>query len=168
MGKIFVEGIEIDIHEKKTSEEDEHAIKEGMYVMKSVATNKFRSSIYEYATGEKVLISKVVRFSKEYYRIVLFNDLEKKAWNLLEASCEMDTKVRRLTSTMFFIWNQTQVSFCQILPSTRVQEFTTNFGKLNDIYFESDYILVSYADGRRNTIASFGLDGKLIRTHYEN
>ncbi|MCL2587287.1 MAG: hypothetical protein FWE31_03555 [Firmicutes bacterium] len=167
LGKVFVEGTEIIMTEKERVDDGEHIIKDGEYILKSTAKRDFKSSIYEYAAGEKVLVSKVIRFSKEYYKIVLFSDQKAKAWNLLELPADMDIRMRRLSGTMFFIWTINQISFCEILPSTRVQEFTTNFVKLNDIFFESEYVMVSYNDEGRNTVASFGHDGRLIKTHFE-
>jgi len=99
--------------------------------------------------------------------MVLFCDFEKMAWNLIEVSTGEDVRMKRLDGNMFFIWTQKQISFCNTRPSGRVEEWTINFTSLGEIHFEQDHILLSYEEEGRTTVASYGLDGKLIKTHFE-
>ena len=175
MGKIFVEDTEISITEKIAKEEGEHVIQDNQYILTSTETRNFKSTIFTYPSGEKILISKVVLFSKKHFKIVLFCDNKKLAWNLIVLPFDHDVRIKRLNETMFFIWTKTQISFCRIKPSTKVEEFTTNFSKLNDVRFEKKFILVSFSDfdeeypGKlHSSVISYGLDGKRLKTHYED
>jgi len=167
LSKIFIEDTEIFTKEKSKQDDGEHIIKDKQYIQKSVIHRDFMSSIFEFPLGEKVLISKVQRFSKDFYKFVLFCDFEKMAWNLIEVSTDQEIRIKRLDEKMYFLWTKVQISFCNTKPSGKVEEWTTNFSELGEIHFEDDHILLSYIEGDRNVVASYGFDGKLIKTHFE-
>ena len=175
MGRIYVEDTKITITEKATSEGAQYVIQDDRYILNSTEVRNFQSSIYTYSTGEKVLISKVILFSKDHYKIVLYDETQQIAWNLIDLPTEHDVRVKRLTGDMFFIWTKNQFSFCRTKPSAVVEEFTTNFTKLKDVRFGRDFVLACFKDedlenpGKyKKTVIAFGYDGKRIKTHHED
>jgi len=183
MSKIFIEDTEISIREKSTVQEEQHSIDGKKYTNRTIISKEFESSIYAYEEVEKVLISKIPRFGSEFYKIVLFNDESQKAWNTIELSCELEIRVKRMGKDNFVIiadgkGSQTilsQVSFCRLKPSTKVEEITINFTKLNEVRFidsgGTDYVLLSYSDVRDNmtyhTLALYNAEGKCEQLLYE-
>jgi len=181
MEKVFVENTEISISEKTPKESSDHSIRGNFYVQEIIVKKEFKSSIYKYSPAESMIVGKVNRFSMEYFKIIFSNDKESKAWNLIELPQEVEVKVKRLSPDMFIIigdskgkdGHMSQVSFCRIKPSTKVEEFAISFCKLNHFYIMQDKIIIGYSDFSKEedretiTIASYNFDGKLLKTHYE-
>ena len=181
-GKVFIENAEVIMEEKApVVERGEHIIKKDKYVLKTLIKEEFSSTIHHYNEIEKILVSKVRMFGEDYYKIVFCNDEQAKAWTLIELSCALEVRVTRLKEQVFIVTgdNKTdrdimsQISFCRLKPSTKVEEFTTSFTKLNYVSFINNCILVSSTDvckieGRvHSMICSYNSDGKLLETHYE-
>lgn len=178
MGKIYIEDSEIKISEKEEEVDNEYQINNDKYVMSSTVKVEFKSSIYTYG-DEKVLISKINRFNEDYYKIVIFNDNVKKAWNLLELPEKLQIRIKRYSVDTFVVVgdnredNHTpaQVSFCKLKPSTKVEEITVNFAKLNDIFFFKNEIVIAYDDNigdkAYHTLVVYNSDGKLLQTLFE-
>lgn len=180
MSKIVIENTEIITTEKKQLIDEEHIIKKNNYVYTSVTKTEFKSSIFLYGEYEKILISKILRFDKEYYKIVLFNEKIEKAWNLIELSAELEIKIRRLSAEQFIIIGNSkhngnvtpQVTFCKLKPSTRTEKITINFTKLNDIHFlKNGKIAICYDDADEGKIdhllALYSIEGALQKTLFE-
>ena len=180
MGKIIVENEEMTITEKKTVSGGEHVIEKKNYIMRSVTTTEFKSTIYSYAEHESILISKTSRFNEEYYKIVLFNEQVAKAWAIIELSAELDIKVKRLGADGFIVIGESrrenvmsQVSFCKLKPSTKVEEIAINFTKLLEIRFlGNNTILINYEDKDGNgkvyhVLTAYNYEGKILKTYYE-
>lgn len=180
MAKIFVENTEIKISEKVDIEDGAHQIKGDYYTMHSVITKDFKSTIFSY-DDVSVLISKITRYGEEYYKIVIFNDAISKAWQLIILSVKLDIKIKRLTDAVFFVVAEnkngevvSQISFCKLKPSTRVDEVTINFTKLNEVnYIGDNSILLCYDEddvisGRTTHMLSmYNYEGKLLKNFYE-
>jgi len=181
-GRVFVENVEVVMEEKPpVIERSEHVIKSSNYVLKTLIKKEFRSTIHKYNEIENILVSKVNMFNEDYYKIIFSNDRLSKAWTLIEMPCALEVKVTRLSDDMFTITGDSkgnksvmsQVSFCRIKESTKVEEFTISFTKLNYIFFLNGCIVLSYTDINdiedriTGTIASYNFDGKLLKTHYE-
>lgn len=182
MKKIFIEDTEIKMLETQDETEGQHSIERGFYINRSTIKVEFKSSIFSYGEDIKVLISKIKRFSEEYFKIVIFNDKDAKAWTLIELSCKLEVKVKKVSEENFIITGDSkgekgvmsQISFCKLKPSTKVEEITINFSKLNNIHFlGEDRIVVSYSDigpmdtKALNTLAMYSKEGKLRQTIYE-
>jgi len=183
MGKMIIEDVEIKINERNVVKEEEHIIDEGKYVNRAVVIREFESSIYSYSENEKVLISQISRFGELYYKVVIFHDGSKKAWNLVELPTDLEVRVRRMSEENFVITAdnkgnekiQSQVSFCKLKPSTKVEEITISFTKLNEVRFikgeDGDFILVYYTDNLDericHTLALYNASGKCEQTLYE-
>ena len=181
-GKIFIEDVEVIMEERPpVVKHGEHIIKGNKYILQTTIKEEFRSTIHNYNNHEKILVSKLRMFGEEYYKIVFCNDKLSKAWVLIELSCFLEIKVRRLGEDMFFIVGEnktdrnilSQVSFCRTKPSTKVEEFTSSFTKLNYISFIKDTIFISSTDicasedRVHSIVSSYNFDGKLLQTHYE-
>ena len=183
MGKILIEDVEVKINERNVIKEEEHIIDEGKYINRAVVIREFESSIYSYNDNEKVLISQISRFGELYYKMVIFHDESKKAWNLVELPMDLDVSVRRMGEDNFVITADSkgnekiasQVSFCKLKPSTKVEEISISFTRLNEVRFivseGSDYILICYSDSDdgevRHTLALYNASGKCEQTLYE-
>ena len=177
-----MEDKEIIISEKIEVGEITHAIKGDTYSVTKNEKTLFKSSIFSYA-DISVLVSKEKRFNDYYYKIVLFSDKESKAWELIAVLSRLEIKLKRLKKDVFFVsgigstLNDTsQVSFCKIKPSTKVDEITMNFNKLDGIdYILDKGILLAYAEvaDRRGEEKLFKLlslynnEGKLVKNFYE-
>ena len=180
MAKIFVENTEIKISEKVEVQDGAHQIKGDFYTMHSVMTKDFKSTIFSYA-DVSVLISKITRYGEEYYKIVIFNDSISKAWQLIILSSKLDIKIKRLTGAVFLVVAESkfadvvsQVSFCKLKPSTKVDEVTINFTKLNEVnYIGDNSILLCYDEedvisGRTTHVLSmYNYEGKMLKNFYE-
>ena len=176
MAKVFVENVEITITEKSKVDSGEHIIKNDDYIMRSVTTTEYKSSIYSYSKFEKILISKVNRFNEGYIRVVLFNDNLAKAWTIIELSEKLEIKVQRVREDGFIVIGNSkddtsvtsQVSFCKLKPSTKVEEIVINFTRLNEVFYLSkNKVVISYEDidpdGKTcKTLAIYNYDGKLL------
>ena len=181
MAKIFIEDEEIIVSYKETKESGEHIIEKDDYIMRSFLRTEFKASIFSYCEFEKILISKTKRFNEEYYKFVLFNDKESKAWNIIELSVKLDIKIKRMRDDIFVVIGDnkgadvtSQVSFCKLKPSLKVEEIAINFSRLNEILFlPKDNILLSYSDQDKiddniyHTLAVYNHDGILQKTVYE-
>lgn len=178
-GKILIENKEIIIDEKAPSEgNDEHIIGETQYTLKTTTTREITSSIYTYSDGMKALTSIVNRFGEEYFKVLLFSDNISKAWTLIELSSDLNVRVRRLGEFMFVVIGYSkdpdnkkivsQFSFCKLMPSTMVEERTTNFWRLRGVQFASDHIVMDYDElenGKmRNVVSKYNFEGKLLST----
>ncbi|MCL2756398.1 MAG: hypothetical protein FWE45_05115 [Firmicutes bacterium] len=181
-GKVFIENVEVVLEDKPpVVERSEHVIKSSHYVLKTLIKKEFRSTIHKYNEIENILVSKIKLFNEDYYKIIFSNDRLSKAWTLIETPCTLEIKVTRLSDEMFVITGDnkgdksvmSQVSFCRIKESTKVEEFTISFTKLNYIFFLNGCIVLSYTDINEEedkvsgTIATYNFDGKLLKTHYE-
>jgi len=180
MAKFFVESTEIEIKEKRDVEELGHKIEGKYYMVDTLVTNHFKSAIFSYQ-DISVLVKKAERFGEMYYKIVLFSDASEKAWKLITLSARLNTKVRRLSEDTFLVIGESpspdllsQVSFCKMKPSTKVDEITLNFSKLIDIRFlKEGSILLNYTEegglnAEKVTVLSmYNYDGKLLRNFYE-
>ncbi|MDR0850835.1 MAG: hypothetical protein LBN07_05185 [Christensenellaceae bacterium] len=180
MAKIFVENTEIKISEKVDIEDGAHQIKGDYYTMHSVITKDFKSTIFSYG-DVSVLVSKITRYGEEYYKIVIFNDAVSKAWQLIVLSAKLDIKIKRLTGAVFLVVAESnvpdvvsQISFCKLKPSTKVDEVTINFSKLNEVnYIGDNSILLCYDEadvisGRTTHVLSmYNYEGKLLKNFYE-
>jgi len=180
MEKIFVEDTEIVISEKAPKETGEHVLRDNVYILESTVKRQFKSTIFKYNEHECILVSEVSRFNMQYFKIIFFNDGIAKAWNLIELPRGLDIRIRRLTDTMFVVTGSntgkqgvmSQFSFCRIKPSTKVEEFTEYFSRLNHFSVSQENVILSYTDidvsedRASGTIASYNFDGKLIKTHY--
>ena len=172
-GKVTIEGTQIKISTRPAAESDEHIIENDRYVLKQTVTVETKSCLYTYTTGEKVLVSIVKRFHEEYYKIVIFDDKQAKAWNLLEISALLDVKVKRLNNSVFVVSGSgraSQISFCRLKPSTAVEEFTISFNKLHKVVYFEDSVAVRYSDvcpedgKEKETSAVYNFDGKLLHS----
>ena len=180
MPKIFVEDTEIEIREKSDVDSTGHQINGKYYTMKTVITTDFKSTIFSYE-DVSVLISKIERFGEMYYKVVLFSDSDAKAWQLVVLSAKLDIKIRRLNPTMFIVVGESneadllsQVSFCKMKPSTKVDEITLNFSKLNNLFFLGENsIVLEYdeVDDMRgegiHVLSMYNYEGKLLKNFYE-
>ena len=180
MAKIFVEDTEIEIKEKTTVDTNGHQISGKYYTMRTVSTVDFKSTIFSYE-DVSVLISKIERFGEAYYKIVLFNDTESKAWQLIVLSAKLDIKIRRLSQNMFIVIGESeeesllsQVSFCKLKPSTKVEEITLNFTRLINLHFLGENSIVldySEKDSINNemlhVLSMYNYEGKLLKNFYE-
>jgi len=105
-----------------------------------------------------------------------------KAWKLIELPVKLEIKVKRLGENNYLVIGDNrlaqnitaQVSFCKLKPSTRVEEITINFSKLNNIHYISrNSILLSYDDfdpitnKTSHTLAMYTNEGVLKKTVYE-
>jgi len=181
-GKVFVENKEVRMEEKPSViESNEHVIKSNNYVLKTLIKKEFHSTIHKYNETESVLVSKTNLFNEDYYKIIFSNDNMSKAWSLIELPCALEVKVTRISDDMFFITGDakgkkkvmSQVSFCRLKPSTKVEEFAISFTKLNYASVFKDCIILSYTDINEEidrtyrAISSYNFDGKLLKLHYE-
>jgi len=183
MGKILIEDTEIELRERDVPQGEQHIIEGKKYINRTIINREFESTIYSYGEVEKMLVSKVSRFNMLYYKIVLFHDESQKAWNLIEVPTELDVSIKRLCDENFVIvadskGNQkvmSQISFCKLKPSTKVEEKTISFTKLNEVKFflsgSQNLILISYSDLRDDvmfhTLALYNAEGKCEQTLYE-
>ena len=169
MSKIFVEDIEIKMWEKPVFEDAEHVITNDNYVLKKVVHTEFKADIYQYSETKKLLISKIERFGEMFYKIVAFDEIGSKAWNLIEMSCELEVRVKRLCPIMFFITGNSQnkdypsqFSFCRLKPSLKVEEFTINVVKLDRAEVLDKTVIVGYIDDGYYNISVYTHEGRLI------
>ena len=181
-GKVFIENVEVTIEDKAPIvERSEHIIKNNKYVLKTLIKEEFASTIHCYNDLERIIVSKIRMFGSDYYRILFCNDQHEKAWTLIELPWELEVRIHRIKEDMFVISgdNKTdkdimsQVSFCRLKASTKVEEFTTSFTKLNYMSFINKCVLVSSTDvckmdGKiHSMVISYNSDGKRLETHYE-
>lgn len=180
MGKIVVENVEINIWEKVEEKGGTHKIEGKYYTMNSTKSADFKSTIYFYE-DIAVLVSKIKRYTAYYYKIVLFSDNESKAWTLIILSEKLDINIKRLGKEIFLIVAESktkdvgsQISFCKLKPSEKVEEITINFTKLNDLKFlEENEILVDYNEFDRLTgktthvLSSYNNEGRMLKNYYE-
>lgn len=178
MGKIYIEDKKISTNLKTKEQESEHEFKGDKYVMKTVQVSEFQSCTYRYEdTGEMILVSKIEFFSEHYYKFVLFCDNNSKAWPLIELPAVLDVKIKRLSNTMFLVVGNnkegtsamSQVSFCRIMPSEKVEYVTLSFKTLVRIGYAKGKVLVVYQDacdlGKiSETTSVYNLEGKLLKT----
>ena len=179
MGKIYIEDKKISTNEKISEHEAEHAFKGDKYVLKTVQTLEFQSCIYSYEdTGEMILVSKIEFFNEDYYKFVLFCDNNTKAWPLIELPAALDIQVKRLSNTMFFVVgdNKTdsgklmsQVAFCRIKPSEKVEYVTLSFKKLVRVEYDLNKLTIVFQDAcDANTVSEttseYNFEGKLLKT----
>ena len=180
MPKVFIEDTEIEIIEESEvdSTDSKHEIVGKYYVMQTVTTTDFKSTIFTYDDSTAVLISKLIRFGQDYYKVVLFSDELSKAWTLTVLSAKLDIKIKRLAEAVFVVIGEgcedviSQISFCKLKPNTKVEDITINFKKLEDIHFIKDKtVLINYVDedGEENLhiLQMYNYDGRLLKTYYE-
>lgn len=180
MAKLFIEDTEITISEKTVVEDGKHEITDKSYTLEVVERTTYKSTLFSYE-DLSVLISKQKRFNEKYYRIVLFSDIKGVAWPLVVLSSDLKTKVKRLNEEMFLVTGeseradlQSQISFCKLKPSGKVEEITINFTTLKDIQFiDNKGILVNFEekddlnDDVLHVLAMYNVEGKLLKTFYE-
>jgi len=180
MGKVTIEEVELNIQEKASVQEGEHTFKDDTYVQKTVTVQEFKSSVFRYPnSSESILVSKINLFNEDYFKIVFFCESISKAWTLLEIHSSLDIQLKRLNKTMFLIVANnpskenknvsSQISFCRIKPSQRVEEITINFGVLNKLTVLDSHIVLSYRDFKDNgviedIVAVYNYDGRLMQT----
>jgi len=183
MGKILIEDTEIELRERDVPQGEQHIIEGKKYINRTIINREFESTIYSYGEVEKMLVSKVSRFNMLYYKIVLFHDESQKAWNLIEIPVQLDVQVKRMCEENFVITADgkgsrsvmSQISFCKLKPSTKVEEKTISFTTLNEVRFiasgSQQFILISYSDLRDevffHTLALYNAEGKCEQTLYE-
>jgi len=181
MGKVFVENKEVTIVEKSPKESSEHNMCGKYYMLDTLTRHQFKSTLTRYNKYQKIVISKAMRFGLEYFKVIYSDDKEGKAWNLIELARGMEIRIHRLSDDMFIVVGdakdvegvESQVSFCRIKPSTKVEEFAISFCKLNHFYIVQDSIVLSYTNvdevdnKMKTTIATYNFDGQLLKNHFE-
>ena len=180
MANLFVEDTEILITEKVEVEDGAVEIRNQFYSMELIEKTFFKSSIYSYE-DLSVLTSKIKRYGESYFKIVLFSDTESIAWQLVVLSSALDIKVKRLEKDVFIIIGESkkstvmsQMTFCKIKQSGKVDEVTLNFTKLNNLtYITGKTILLEYeefdemSNSSLHVLSLYNYEGKLRKNFYE-
>lgn len=180
MEKIYIEDSEIKVVEKNITEDEKHVVNDNSYSIRSVVKTEFQSSIFSYSETERVLVSKIIRYNEEYFKIVLFNDMLSKAWVIIELSSKLNIKVKRVAENMFIVVGESQnsqimsqISFCKLKPSTKVEEIAISFNKLLNIHYfaKQKQVALEYeevnVDMTRRVLALYDYGGKLQKTLFE-
>jgi len=183
LGKIFIEDTEITFTEKKHVDDGSHVIEKNFYICRTVTVSEFKSSIYSYDEHQKILVSRTNRFNEDYFKIVLFDDKEAKAWNIIELPSALQITIKRKGADCFVVVGDSkfakhimsQVSFCTLKSSGKVEHITVSFNKLKEIYFmDNGDVLIDYCDFEdedkkiaRHTLQLYESSGTMKRSFYE-
>ena len=157
IGQFFIESQEISITQTPIAESGgEHLVGDKYYTYVATLKTEIKSLIYTYDDGRKVLTTIVNRFGLEYFKVVIFNDGNSKAWNLIELPCELDVRIRRLGEDMFLVIGYSkkddakkmsaQFSFCRLKPSTKVEEQTMNVHKIKGVKLTKEHVIINYEE----------------------
>lgn len=180
MAKLYVEDTEVVIKEKVINEDGSHEIGEKYYTQEVVEKTVYKSTIFSY-DDISVLVTKQKRYGELYFKIVMFDDKKAMAWPLLVLSANLETKVKRLNDEMFLVVGESQkeslisqISFCKLKPSGKVDEITINFTKLKELKFIDDKgILISleekdaFTGDTLHVLSMYNVEGKLLKNFYE-